>query len=64
MTDAAIDASLSRDLFVALGEELDNGAWAVRVQLKPLIRWIWLGAVLMMLGSFVAIADKRYRDWS
>ncbi len=62
MTDAAIDANLSRDLFVALGEELDNGAWAVRVQLKPLIRWIWLGAVLMMLGSFVAIADKRYRD--
>ena len=61
MTDAAIHANLSRDLFVALGEELDDGAWAVRLQVKPLIRWIWLGAVFMMLGSFLAIADKRYR---
>jgi cytochrome c-type biogenesis protein CcmF len=62
MTDAAIHATLARDLFVALGEPLDNGAWAVRLQLKPLIRWIWLGAVFMMLGSFLAIADKRYRS--
>ena len=62
MTDAAIHATLARDLFVALGEPLENGAWAVRLQLKPLIRWIWLGAVFMMLGSFLAIADKRYRQ--
>ena len=62
MTDAAIHANLSRDLFVALGEQLDDGAWAVRLQLKPLIRWIWLGAILMMLGGFLSIADKRYRS--
>ncbi len=61
MTDADIDAKLSRDLFVALGEPLDDGAWAVRIQYKPLIRWIWLGALLMMLGSGLAIFDKRYR---
>ena len=61
MTDADIDASLSRDLFVALGEPLENGAWAVRIQYKPLIRWIWLGAIFMVVGSILAIADKRYR---
>jgi len=61
MTDADIHATLSRDLFVALGEPLDNGAWAVRIQYKPLIRWIWLGAIFMMIGSLIAISDKRYR---
>ena len=61
MTDADINAKLSRDLFVALGEPLDSGAWAVRIQYKPLIRWIWLGALLMMLGGGLAIFDKRYR---
>ena len=61
MTEADINANLSRDLFVALGEPLSDGAWAVRIQYKPLIRWIWLGAILMVLGSIFAIADKRYR---
>ncbi len=62
MTEAAIDGNLSRDLFVALGEPLDGGAaWSVRVQVKPLIRWIWLGTVFMALGGFVAAADRRYR---
>jgi cytochrome c-type biogenesis protein CcmF len=61
MTEAAIDASLSRDVFIALGEPLDNGAWAARLQYKPFIRLIWLGAILMTLGGFLALADKRYR---
>ncbi|NRB41933.1 MAG: heme lyase CcmF/NrfE family subunit, partial [Pseudomonadales bacterium] len=61
MTEAAIDASLSRDLFVALGEPLENGAWAVRVQYKPFIRLIWLGALLMGLGALLVLMDKRYR---
>jgi cytochrome c-type biogenesis protein CcmF len=61
MTEAAIDAGLTRDLFVALGEPLDNGAWAVRVHIKPFVRWIWLGALLMGLGGFLAASDKRYR---
>jgi len=61
MTEAAIDASLGRDLYAALGEQLDNGAWAVRLYYKPFVRWIWLGGVLMALGGVLAISDKRYR---
>lgn len=61
MTEAGIDAGFTRDLFVALGEPLEQGAWAVRVHIKPFVRWIWLGALLMGLGGFLAAADKRYR---
>ena len=62
MTEAGIDASLGRDLFIALGEPLDGGAaWSVRLQVKPLIRWIWLGTVLMALGGLLAALDRRYR---
>jgi cytochrome c-type biogenesis protein CcmF len=64
-TESAIDPGLLRDLYVALGEPLDtgniNGAWAVRVYVKPFIRWIWLGGLFMMLGGFVAAADRRFR---
>jgi cytochrome c-type biogenesis protein CcmF len=62
MTEAAIDPALSRDLYVALGEPLgDDGAWAVRMYVKPFIRCIWLGALMMMLGGFVAATDRRFR---
>ena len=61
MTEAAINPTLARDLFVAMGEPLENGAWAVRVQYKPFIRLIWLGAIFMALGGVLVIADKRYR---
>ncbi len=61
MTEAAIDAGLMRDLYVALGEPLGDGSWAVRVYYKPLIRWVWGGGILMAMGGFVAIADRRYR---
>lgn len=61
MTEAAIHAHLLRDLFVALGEPLEHGAWTLRLQYKPLIRWIWLGALFMALGGVFAILDKRYR---
>jgi len=62
MTEAAIDAGFTRDVYVSLGEPIGtDGAWAVRVYHKPLVRWIWLGALLMMAGGFVAAADKRYR---
>ena len=40
---------------------MGGGAWAVRVHIKPFVRWIWLGALLMMLGGFVTAADKRFR---
>ena len=61
MTEAGIDAGLFRDLYIALGEPLDDGAWAVRIQIKPFIRFIWLGALLMALGGVLAISDRRYR---
>ena len=62
MTEAAIDAGFTRDLFIALGEPLDNqGAWAVRIYYKPFIRWIWLGAIIMSLGGLFAASDRRYR---
>ncbi|VXC34264.1 heme lyase, CcmF subunit [Pseudomonas sp. 8Z] len=61
MTEAGIDAGFTRDLFVALGEPLEQGAWAVRVHIKPFVRWIWLGGLLMAFGGLLAAADKRYR---
>jgi cytochrome c-type biogenesis protein CcmF len=61
MTEAGIDAGLFRDLFVALAEQLDNGAWSLRIYYKPFIRWIWLGCLFMALGGMVAASDRRYR---
>ena len=61
MTEASIDAGLFRDIYVALGEPLENGAWAVRLHLKPFVRWIWFGGLLMGVGGALAAADKRYR---
>ena len=61
MTDAGIHAGMAADVFVALGEPLGGGAWAVRLQIKPLVRWIWAGAFLMALGGFVTALDRRFR---
>lgn len=61
MTEAGIDPGFTRDLYVALGEPLENGAWAVRLQVKPFVRWIWLGALLTGLGGLLAACDPRYR---
>lgn len=61
MTEAGIDARLSGDVYVAMGEPLGNNAWAVRVHIKPFVRWVWLGALLMALGGLVAAADRRFR---
>ncbi len=60
-TEAAIDPGLFRDLYLALGNPLDQGAWSVRVQYKPMVRFIWLGGLLMMLGGLLAASDRRYR---
>jgi cytochrome c-type biogenesis protein CcmF len=62
MTEAGIDAGFTRDLYVALGEPLGEGAWAVRVHVKPFVRWIWLGGLMMGLGGLLAAADRRYRS--
>ncbi|WP_286263198.1 heme lyase CcmF/NrfE family subunit [Thalassotalea atypica] len=61
MTEAAIDPGLFRDVYVALGDPLGAGAWAIRVHIKPFVRWIWLGAIFMSIGGLLAILDKRYR---
>lgn len=61
MTEADIDAGLFRDIFVAIGERLTEDAWAIRLQYKPLVRWLWLGALVMAIGGFLAVSDKRYR---
>jgi len=61
MTEAAIDVGLTRDIYVSLGEELEDKAWAVRVYYKPFVDWIWFGCLLMALGGVLAISDKRYR---
>lgn len=62
MTEAAIDAGLFRDLYVAMGEPVgSDGAWAIRLHYKPLVRWMWLGAILMAVGAFTSSMDKRYR---
>ncbi len=68
MTEAAIDASLLRDVYVSLGEPIDidkpEGDWAVRLYYKPFVDWLWGGCILMGLGGFLAIADRRYRKQS
>ncbi|MBK6569966.1 heme lyase CcmF/NrfE family subunit [Candidatus Aalborgicola defluviihabitans] len=61
MTEAAIDAGFTRDVYVSLGEPLEGKAWAVRVYFKPFVDWIWGGCLLMALGGVFAVADKRYR---
>ena len=63
MTEAAIDPGLTRDLYISLGEPLDDAGrdWAIRIYHKPFIRFIWLGALFMMAGGFLAASDRRYR---
>ena len=67
MTEAAIDTKLTRDIYVSLGEPLDKtvghelSAWSVRVYYKPFVSWIWGGCLLMAVGGFLAVADRRYR---
>ena len=60
-TEMAIDAGFTRDLFITLGEERDSGAWSMSLYIKPFVRWVWLGAILMAMGAIVAVTDKRYR---
>jgi len=61
MTEAAINTTLTRDLYVSLGDELGEGAWSVRLYLRSFVACIWLGGFLMALGGLIATADRRYR---
>ena len=60
MTEAAIDAGITRDLYISLGEALGEGDWAVRIRVKPFVRWICLGGLFMAFGGAVAVFDARY----
>jgi len=60
-TEAAIDTGFTRDLYVSMGEPAGTTAWAMRIQYKPFVDWIWGGCVLMAMGGLLAVADRRYR---
>jgi cytochrome c-type biogenesis protein CcmF len=61
MTEAAIDHGITRDLYVALADPLDDGSWLVRVHYKPFVVWIWIGCLAMAFGGLLAATDRRYR---
>jgi len=63
MTEASVRPSLFSDLYVSLGEPLNNEltTWAVRLYYKPFINWLWLGSLFMVVGGFLAASDRRYR---
>lgn len=61
MTDVALRPGLFSDLYVALGDEIGNGDWSLRIQRKPFVRWLWLGGVIMASGGVFAVLDRRYR---
>ncbi|MEI6413974.1 MAG: heme lyase CcmF/NrfE family subunit [Pseudomonadota bacterium] len=61
MTEAAIDPGFTRDLYLSLGEPLEDGAWGMRIHYKPFVRWIWLGGLLMVAGGLLVVSDRRYR---
>ena len=60
MTEAAIDATFFRDIYVALGEPLGEEAWSIRLYYKPFVRWIWGGGLLMVLGGVISLFQRRY----
>ncbi|HZF29083.1 MAG TPA: heme lyase CcmF/NrfE family subunit [Gammaproteobacteria bacterium] len=62
LTEAAIDTRIGRDVIIALSKDLGAGAWAVRIHVKPGIRFLWLGSLLMALGGLLAVTDRRYRQ--
>ncbi len=63
MTEAGIDSGFMRDLYVSLGEPLDDARteWSMRVYYKPFVPWLWGGVLLMVLGGVLAALDRRYR---
>ncbi len=60
-SEAAIDPGLTRDVYLVLGDQAPNGAWAVRSYYKPLANWIWLGSLIMAFGGLISLTDRRYR---
>lgn len=54
LTEAAIKPTLLQDYYVTLGDQVGDGKWSFKLQIKPFIRWIWFGAILIALGTFVS----------
>ena len=61
MTESGIARGVFADAYVAIGESLGGDSWAMRVHVKPFVRWIWAGALLMALGAAVTAFDRRFR---
>lgn len=62
MTEAGIDGGITRDLYVALGEEtVGRRAWVLRIYHEPFVRWVWAGGMMMAFGGLLAVFDARYR---
>ncbi|MDH5388395.1 MAG: heme lyase CcmF/NrfE family subunit [Gammaproteobacteria bacterium] len=62
MTEASVDTNMVRDLYAAMGEQLGDTAWSLRLYYKPMISWIWLGCLFMTVGGVLAVSDRRYRQ--
>jgi cytochrome c-type biogenesis protein CcmF len=60
-TEAAIDQGFFRDIYLVLGDKQEVGGWAVRSYLKPFANWIWGGCLMMALGGFLSLSDRRHR---
>jgi cytochrome c-type biogenesis protein CcmF len=60
MTETAIDPGFFRDFYIALGERFQDGTWSVRIYIKPFVRWLWLGGLMIAWGAcFTAINALR-----
>ena len=55
MTEAGISPGFTRDIYITLGEKINDTDWSVRLNIKPFVRLIWLGAILMAFGAFIAL---------
>jgi cytochrome c-type biogenesis protein CcmF len=64
MAQAAYQSRFTRDILVALGEPMSGQTWSLRIYHNPFQMWLWIGATLIVLGGFVAAADRRYRVFS
>jgi cytochrome c-type biogenesis protein CcmF len=60
-TEAAINSSLLRDVYLVIGDPQADGSWAVRTYIKPFAFWIWFGCIVMAMGGVLSLTDRRYR---
>jgi cytochrome c-type biogenesis protein CcmF len=59
MTEAGIHGRIERDLYVSLGNMVDDNKWSLRIYDKPFIRFIWIGTIFMVIGSVFSIRFKK-----